>query len=178
MQKGIESLASRAPSNLLLNSDIFETFKAHFRVRNINQTGKHEAIFQKHLFIDLSRQIAMPRTLDPSIRSKILRLLLLHWCPKAIAEEVNCHFDTVYRIQENFFTYGSPFRPHFRLKGASRKVFPAAEDSLITYLEQQPWAMQKEMVWFLWEEWGIHVHRSTNSGSWRREAEAIKRDSV
>jgi len=55
--------------------------------------------------------------------------------------------------------YGSPFRPQFRPKGAPRKVFPAAEDSLITYLEQQPWAMQKEMVWFLWEEWGIHVHR-------------------
>ena len=46
---------------------------------------------------------------------------------------------------------------------APRKVFPAAEDSLITYLKQQPWAMQKEMVWFLWEEWGIHVHRFTIS---------------
>ncbi len=57
--------------------------------------------------------------------------------------------------------YGSPFRPQFRPKSAPRKVFPAAEDSLITYLEQQPWAMQKEMVWFLWKEWGIHVHRST-----------------
>jgi len=45
--------------------------------------------------------------------------------------------------------YDSPFRPQFRLKGASRKVFSAAEDSLITYLEQEPWAMQKEMVWFL-----------------------------
>ncbi len=23
--------------------------------------------------------------------------------------------------------------------------------------------MQKEMVWFLWEEWGLHVHQSTIS---------------
>ncbi len=94
----------------------------------------------------------MPRSLDTSIRSKIVRLLLLHWRPLAIAEEVHCHFDTVYNIQENLFIYHSPCRPQFRPKGAPRKVFPAAEDSLITYLEQQPWAMQKEMVWFLWEE--------------------------
>jgi len=32
------------------------------------------------------------------------------------------------------------------------RSFKAAEDSLTTYLERQPWAMQKEMVWFLWEE--------------------------
>ncbi len=105
----------------------------------------------------------MTGQLAPALRSKILRLLLLHWCPKAIAEEVHCHFDTVYRFQANLFMYGSPFRPQFRPKGAPRKVFPAAEDSLITYLEQQPWAMQKEMVWFLWEEWGLYVHQSTIS---------------
>ncbi len=102
----------------------------------------------------------MTGPLAPALRSKILWLLLLHWCLKAIAEEVHCHFDTVYRFQANLFMYGSPFRPQFRPKGAPRKVFPAAEDSLITYLEQQPWAMQKEMVWFLWEEWGLYVHQS------------------
>ena len=105
----------------------------------------------------------MTGPLAPALRSKILRLLLLHWTPPAIAEEVHCHRNTVYTMQENLFMYGSPFRPQFRPKGAPRKVFPAAEDSLITYLEQQPWAMQKEMVWFLWEEWGIHVHQSTIS---------------
>ena len=103
----------------------------------------------------------MTDPLAPALRSKILRLLLLHWCLKAIVEEVHCHFDTVYRFQANLFMYDSPFRPQFRLKGASRKVFSAAEDSLITYLEQEPWAMQKEMVWFLWKEWSIHVHRFT-----------------
>ncbi len=103
----------------------------------------------------------MTGQLAPALRSKILRLLLLHWRPDVIAEEVHCHFTTVYRIQKNLFIYGSSFRPQFRSKDAPRKIFPVAEDSLITYLEQQPWAMQKEMVWFLWEEWGIHVHRST-----------------
>jgi len=59
--------------------------------------------------------------------------------------------------------YDSPFRSQFRSKDALRKVFPAAEDSLITYLKQQSWAMQKEMMWFLWEEWNIHVHQFTIS---------------
>jgi len=42
-----------------------------------------------------------------------------------------------------------------RPKGAPRKVFKTAENGLIAYLEEQPWAMQKEMVWYIWEEWGI-----------------------
>jgi len=80
----------------------------------------------------------MTGQLASALRSKILRLLLLHWIPLAIAEEVHCHRNIVYTMQENLFRYGSPFRPQFRSKGAPRKVFPAAEDALITYLEQQP----------------------------------------
>ena len=136
-------------------SPIFHLFSCY-----LPSIGKNEAI---QLFRSLIFHAAMTDQLAPALRSKILRLLLLHWRPDVIAEEVHCHFTTVYRFQENLFMYGSSFKPQFRLKGAPRKVFPAAEDSLITYLEQQPWAMQKEMVWFLWEEWGIHVHRSTIS---------------
>ncbi len=33
--------------------------------------------------------------------------------------------------------YNSPFRPQFRLKGVPRKVFKAAENDLIAYLEEQ-----------------------------------------
>jgi len=117
----------------------------------------------------------MPGPLPASLRSRILRLLLLHWCPKDIAEEVHCHFDTVYRIQENLFMYGSPFRPQFRPKGAPRKVFKAAENGLIAYLEEQPWAMQKEMVWYIWEEWGINVHQSTISRILKRRGWSNKK---
>ena len=77
----------------------------------------------------------MTGPLAPALRSKILRLLLLHWSPPAIAEEVHSHRNTVYTLQENLFMYGSLFRSQFRPKSAPRKVFPAAEDSLITYLE-------------------------------------------
>ncbi len=117
----------------------------------------------------------MPGPLPASLRSKILRLLLLHWAPWAIAEEVHCCPATVYNIQENLFMYNSPFRPQFRPKGAPRKVFKAAENGLIAYLEDQPWAMQKEMVWYIWEEWGINVHQSTISRILKRRGWSIKK---
>lgn len=88
-------------------------------------------------------------SLPPSIRSRIVRYLLLHWRPDAIAHEVHCGTSTVYYTQANLFMYGSPFRPQFRPKGMPRKLHKAAEESLTKYLEDQPWALQKEMVWFL-----------------------------
>ena len=101
----------------------------------------------------------MSCTLNSFIRFKIVRLLLLHWRSLAIIEEIHCHFDIVYNIQENLFIYHSLCRSQFQLKSVSRKIFSIAEDSLVAYLEQQSWAMQKKMMWFLWEKWSIHVHR-------------------
>ncbi len=94
---------------------------------------------------------------------KILRLLLLHWCFKAIVKEIHCHFDIIYRFQTNLFMYVSLFRSQFQFKDVSWKIFSIAEDSLITYLKQQSWAMQKEMMWFLWKEWNLYVHQFTIS---------------
>jgi len=118
----------------------------------------------------------MPGPLPASLRSRILRLLLLHWCPKDIAEEVHCHFDTVYRIQKNLFMYDSLFRPQFRPKGAPRKIFKAAENGLIAYLEDQSWVMQKEMVWYIWKKWGINVHQFTISRILKRRGWSIKKE--
>ena len=95
------------------------------------------------------------------VKETIVTLLLLHWRSDVIAEEVHCHFTTVYRFQKNLFMYNSSFRSQFRFKDASWKIFSITEDSLITYLKQQSWAMQKDMMWFLWEKWDIHVHRFT-----------------
>ena len=105
----------------------------------------------------------MPCILPPTIRARIVRLLLLQWRPDAIANAVNCGISTVYLIQQNLFVYGTPFRPVFRPAGAPRKVSIAAENSMMEYLGEYPWAMQNELVWFLWEEWGLNVHRSTVS---------------
>ncbi len=62
-------------------------------------------------------------------------------------------------MQENFFMYDFFFKFQFRSKSVLWKIFSAAEDVLITYLKQQSWVMQKEMMWFLWEEWRLNVHQ-------------------
>ncbi len=103
----------------------------------------------------------MPAILPPTIRSRIVRYLLLHWSPNAIADEMHCGVRTVQTIRENMFIYGLPFRPQTRKREGPRKVHLAAEESLFAYIEKQPWTMHKEMIWFLWEEWGIYVSRPT-----------------
>ena len=98
---------------------------------------------------------------SPDIRSRIVRYLLLHWRFEAIAKEVHCNLSIVYRIQESLFVWDSPFKFSFRFQGRLRNVIKAVEKSLMKYLEKQSWALQKEMIWFLWEKWGINVHQST-----------------
>lgn len=78
--------------------------------------------------------------------------LLVHRRPPVIAAEAHCHSTTVRSIIEKLFMYSSPFR----LKGAPRKIFPAAEDSLISCLEHKLCAMQKEMIRLL-QDWVIRV---------------------
>jgi len=117
---------------------LYEEFENQpHRPPNCPKSLKIEAI-QTSLFVDVPDVLsAMSGPLPASLRSRILRLLLLHWAPWAIAEEVHCCPATVYNIQENLFMYNSPFRPQFRPKEALRKVFKAAENGLIAYLEEQ-----------------------------------------
>ena len=75
----------------------------------------------------------------------------------------------MYLIQQNLHIYGSPCRPRIRQTGAPRKVSKAAENDLISWLEEQPWAQQSEIVWYLWEEWRLQVHRSTISRILKRQ---------
>ncbi len=72
-------------------------------------------------------------------------------------------------MQENLFMYDSFFKSQFRSKSVSQKIFSAAEDALITYLKQQSWIMQKEMIWFLWKEWELNVHQFTISRILKRK---------
>ncbi len=140
------------------------------------QLPEIEAI-QTSLFIDVPDVLsAMTDPLPAAIRSRIVRLLLLHWQPLAIVEEVHCCSRTMYSILENIFMYSSSFKPQFRPKEAPRKVFKAAENGLIAYLEDQPWAMQKEMVWYIWKKWGINVHRFTISRILKRRRWSNKKE--
>ncbi len=82
--------------------------------------------------------------LASALRSKILRLLLLHWSPPAIVEEVHCHRNIVYTMQENLFMYDSPFRPQFRPKSAPRKVFPALKTRMLQTVSELRYHKRKE----------------------------------
>ena len=105
----------------------------------------------------------MTRTIPSSIRSQLVRLMMVGWQPKAIARAMHCSERTVYEIKFNLLAYGSPFKPHYRPMGAPSKITAAAGDGLIEYITWQPWVNQREMGWHLWEEWGIHCHQSTIS---------------
>ena len=94
------------------------------------------------------------------IRSRLVQYILLKWDFVDIVAEVHCALFTVYQIRDNIFFYDVPFRPNFRSMGCFRKIIVAVGKSLITYFEEQSWTYQKEMVWFLWKEWGIFVHQS------------------
>ncbi len=153
----------RAPPQIYYWIQTFLTFSNLQRSigkinRKINQTGKFEAV---QTFHNADILLAMTGSLTSALRSKILRLLLLHWILLVIVEEIHCHRNIVYTMQENLFMYDSFFKSQFRSKSALRKIFSVTEDFLITYLKQQSWIMQKEMMWFLWEKWDIHVHRFT-----------------
>lgn len=113
--------------------------------------------------------------LSAALRAKVVCLLLLQWEPKAIAEELHCHFTTVYRIQSNLFMYGSAWTPRHRPKGCPRKVHAAAEKGLIQYVTDQPCTQQKEMIWYLWEEWGLWPSQPTISRSLAKNRRSRKR---
>ncbi len=72
--------------------------------------------------------------------------------------------------------YHSSFRSQFRPKEVPRKVFKAAENGLIAYLEEQPWVMQKEMVWYIWKKWDINVHQFTISRILKRRGWSNKKE--
>jgi hypothetical protein len=94
------------------------------------------------------------------IRTKIVRYLLLNWRLDAIVKKIHCSLVTIYKVQQNLFIYEQFARSHFHSKEVSRRICKAIENSLFKYLEDQSWTQQKKMIWFLWEEWNIHVHRS------------------
>ena len=105
----------------------------------------------------------MGRSLFVFVVFKIHRYLFFHWRLDAIADELHCSSAIVYRIQENMFIYdqATRFTCIYRFRGALGRISLVVEKFLITYFEEQPWAYQKEMMLFLWEEWGLNVHRFT-----------------
>ncbi len=161
MQKVMNFLTlqlSRSLLNLLLNSDILDILKSSTLYWKINRKIK---LINLKLFKSFTADILLTMTdsLTSILCLKILCFLLLHWIFFIIIKEIHCHHNIIYTMQKNLFMYDFFFKSQFRLKNVSWKIFSVAEDFLITYLKQQSWVMQKEMMWFLWKEWDIHVHQ-------------------
>ena len=101
--------------------------------------------------------------LDPTVYKTILRLLLLSWRHDAIAEHCHVTARAVYKIEANYHAYGCPGRPRIMRLGGPRKITQHAGELLLQHLDIEPWMILSEMAWFLWEETGIDIHKSTVS---------------
>lgn len=91
----------------------------------------------------------MSGPLPTSVRAKIVRYLLLHWRPDAIAKEVHCCVATVYNIQRNLFMFDDSHRPHYHAKDRPVAIHTAAQNSLMAFLQEEPCVQQTKLVWFL-----------------------------
>ncbi len=141
-----------------------------------SQLLKIEAI-QISLFIDvLNAFSAMINSLSAAIRFRIVQLLLLHWQLVVIIKEIHCCSRMMYSMLENIFMYSSSFKPQFRLKETSCKMFKTAENDLIVYLEEQSWVMQKEIIWYIWKKWDINVHQFMISRIMKRKDWSNKKE--
>ena len=77
--------------------------------------------------------------LDPFLRSKAVRYLLLGWQTESIADKLHYSVALIYRIQINMWRYdGSPTRSRFRKMGRSRDITVVARKGLEVYLYRFP----------------------------------------
>lgn len=104
------------------------------------------------------------RGLGPRPRLDIYRYLLLGWPYGDIADCVGVSLSEVYRIEQNLKLYGSTRKPSSNATlGRPRKLSTEDEQALYDELFQSGWMYQDEIVYWLWMERGVHVHRSTIS---------------
>ena len=101
-----------------------------------------------------------PRGIPPAKRAQILRYLLLAWRPDAIAEECHVSSSTVYNIERNLMLYGSTAKPRYRQLRRSPKLSEADKQALFECLLREGWRQQDEMVYWLFHERGVNIHRS------------------
>ena len=109
-----------------------------------------------------------PRGLSRPLRVRILRFLLLKWSAYDIAAECRVHPVTVYRMARNLLQYGGIRAPAVRKLGRPRRLTTADEDAVLELLLSEGWRQQEEIVFWLWCERGVLVHRSTVSRMLKR----------
>jgi transposase len=109
-----------------------------------------------------------PRGFSRPLRIRILRFLLLGWTPHAIAADCRVSLRTVQRFARNLLQYGSIRVPAIRKLGRPRRLTTADEDAVLEMLLSEGWRQQEEIVFWLWCERGVLVHRSTVSRMLKR----------
>ena len=97
------------------------------------------------------------------MRAKIVRYLLLHWRPEAIARETGVHIATVYRIESNLAMYGSPTKPLYHQVGRPPRLTQEDKNALFKMLLSEGWRQQNKIVHWLATEQGVLVNQLTVS---------------
>lgn len=105
------------------------------------------------------------RGLKARTRLNVHRFLLLGWGSMEIADREGITERSVYNIQKNLREYGSTRKPPSSTTRLGRppKLTEEDKDALSEELFRSGWMYQDEIVYWLWMERGVVVHRSTVS---------------
>ena len=87
----------------------------------------------------------------------ILWYLLLEWRPSVIAEKCGVTTRTVQHMEENLLQYSSTVKPQYWALGCLSKLTEADKKALLDSLLHKEWRYQDEMMYWLWNEWGVYV---------------------
>jgi len=86
--------------------------------------------------------------------------------PEIIADVEGVGARTVRRIRARLKTYGQHTPPNkMSAQGPAPLIHPAARIGLRHFLEGQPWSYLDEMLYYLFDDWGITVALSTLSNA-------------
>jgi transposase len=108
------------------------------------------------------------RALPPSKRADMLHYLLLGWSPANIANKCNVGLATVYRMERNLMRYGSASKPNLLKLSRPKKLTEADTEALLTWLLQECWRLQDEIIYWLWNERGVITSQPTISRTFKR----------
>lgn len=83
--------------------------------------------------------------------------------PDSIARIEHVSAQTIRKIRSYLCTYGHHTAPHISKLGRSTKLTAPIRAGLAAYLEARPWTYLDEMKYYLFDDWGIVVDKSTIS---------------
>ncbi len=107
----------------------------------------------------------MPPPLASTQKDRIAVHLQQGLSPEIIADVEGVGAGTVRRIRARLRTYGQHSSPKMSAMRQAPLIHPAARIDLRHFLEGQPWSYLNEMLYYLFDDWGITVALSTLSNA-------------